>query len=245
MSPQLSPSVTVFDSVPTSSNAMLLPRSSLGFRRLNLSLIFHLSLSTLSQSATASGSGSKSLGRSEWHWHTGCAQRSRCLFKALQVLQRTGLVFNLHSNVFQALQALTVCNIVPYLLCCYERRRSWGRTSNTPFYIFRISPESSECFYHPFILSLLTLSRRSVTRRPLVPLLCRVFQVRYGRCTELTLPLQRFPRTSNSLYEPLFLQASFPSSPGQEWCLAPSSCRMVALGNANPLEVYRVYPASS
>ena len=63
-----------------------------------------------------------------------------------------------------------------------------------------------------------------------------------GRCTEFILLFQSLSSFPNSLYT----QWNVPSKlSSQEWLLAPSSYRMIALGDAAPLEMPRVHPASS
>ena len=56
------------------------------------------------------------------------------------------------------------------------------------------------------------------------------------------LPLERFP---NDLATPMDLQRRLPKPPGQDWRLAPSSCRMVSLFDADPFEWRRLHLASS
>ena len=58
------------------------------------------------------------------------------------------------------------------------------------------------------------------------------------------LPLLRLQRSPNDFGTPMDLQRRFPTPPRQEWRLAPSSCRVVALGDADPLVRRRLHLAA-
>ena len=74
----------------------------------------------------------------------------------------------------------------------------------------------------------------------------------WSQCATLTLqrgadsilPLETLERFPNGLATPVDLQSHFSKSPGQEWRMAPSSCRMVAMCDTDPLERRRVPVAS-